>query len=206
MASPRWATSVRGVRVAVSFVLVGFSVALLIRAGLGVSPFDVLNTGVAHLFDIPVGGAFLLVALVTTTIGIARRTAGMGHRHGELAIAPLLQLSLAVIPEPQRLLVRVPMFAIGVLILTFAVCLAVTSELGPGPGEVMMLGLIVRTCRGAARWVVDGGALVLGTLLSGAVGVGTVVFALGFGPLFARCLRLMGYDPPVRLTEAVVAD
>ena len=198
----------RVVRVAVSFVLVGFSVALLIRAGLGVSPFDVLNTGVAHLFDIPVGVAFLLVALVTTTIG-----ASLGGRLGwatvigELAIAPLLQLSLAVIPEPQRLLVRVPMFAIGVLILTFAVCLAVTSELGPGPGEVMMLGLIARgRAVVTARWVVDGGALVLGTLLSGAVGVGTVVFALGFGPLVARCLRLMGYDPPVRLTEAVVAD
>ena len=68
--------------------------------------------------------------------------------------------------------------------LAVAICLVVTTELGAGPTEVVMLGLINRGMGIVpARWISDGTPLVVGTLLGGAIGPGTLFFALSMGPM-----------------------
>lgn len=200
-------TTTRLVRVAASYLAVSAGVALLIAGDLGVAPFDVLNTGMADSLGIRIGAAFLLTSVVFYAIGLmlGGRT-GWASLVGTVVIAPLIELALAVLPDPDRLAGRIPMFAGGVVLLVAGVCLVITTELGPGPGEVFMLGLIARGMAVApARWVTDGLAFAAGVALGGAVGIGTVVFAFAFGPLVAGGLHLLRYTPPVNVPETVVA-
>ena len=194
-------------RVAASYVLVAVGIGLLIRADLGVAPFDVLNTGIAEATGIRLGFAFLVTCVVFYGVGVllGGRT-GWASLIGTVVIAPLLEVVLILLPEPLRLVGRIPMFVVGVVVLVAGVCLVITTEMGPGPGEVFMLGLIARGMAVApARWVTDAVALVVGIALGGAVGAGTVVFAFAFGPLVAAGLRVLRYTPPTRSAEVVVA-
>lgn len=197
----------RVVRVAVSYVLVALGVASLVRADVGVAPFDVLNTGVSETLDIRFGFAFLITSVVFYATGIALGgKAGWASIVGTVVIAPMVEGALAVLPERDVLALRIPLFVVGVSVLVAGVCLVITTELGAGPGEVFMLGLIARGVSVTrSRWLTDGLAFVVGVVLGGAVGAGTLVFAFAFGPLVARGLRLLGYTPPVRIAEAIVA-
>ena len=205
--NPVLTTRTRVARVVVSFVLVSIGVGLLISAQLGVAPYDVLNTGVAETFDVRFGVAFLITAATFygTGIVLGGRT-GWASLIGTIVIAPLVEGVLAILPEPEAMAGRVPMFVLGLVVLAAAVCLVITTELGPGPGEVFMLGLIARGIPVArSRWITDGIALALGVAFGGSVGAGTLIFAFAFGPLVAGGLRALHYTPPVHVANAVVA-
>lgn len=205
--NPVLSTTDRITRVAVSYVFVAVGVALLIRGEVGVAPYDVLNTGLTETFDVPFAVAFVATSATFYGIGIALggRT-GWASLVGTFVIAPLIQVALAVIPETSDLHSRVPMFVVGVLLLAAGVCLVISTEMGPGPGEVFMLGLIARGVPvTSARWMTDGVAFVAGLALGGAVGFGTILFAFAFGPLVAAGLRLLHYTPPVLVAETIVA-
>ena len=200
--------STRVTRAAVSFVLVAIGVATLIQSGLGVAPFDVLNTGVANTLGIPVGVAFLIDAAACYALGVVLGgKVGWASLIGTVVISPLLQLCLIVIPDPDQLAVRVPMFVVGLLVLTIAICLVISTEMGAGPTEVVMLGMVSRGWSvHRSRWIIDGLAFVLGVALGGAAGVGTVVIALALGPMVAFGLRRLRYSSPGALqVEAAIA-
>jgi uncharacterized membrane protein YczE len=206
-ANPVLSTTDRISRVAVSYVLIAVAIALLVRSDVGVSPFDVLNTGLADFLGVPFSIAFLVTAAAFYGIGIALggRT-GWASLIGTFVIAPLLEGALVVVPETEPLSVRIPMFVAGVLLVAIAVCLVISTELGAGPGEVFMLGLIARGVPiTSARWITDGVAFLAGLALGGAVGFGTLLFAFAFGPLVAAGLRLLRYTPPVLVAETIVA-
>ena len=138
----------------------------------------------------------------------SRSAAGRGWASliGTFVIAPLLEGAPVVVPETEPLSVRIPMFVAGVLLVAIAVCLVISTELGAGPGEVFMLGLIARGVPiTSARWITDGIAFLAGLALGGAVGFGTLLFAFAFGPLVAAGLRLLRYTPPVLVAETIVA-
>lgn len=200
---PLWA---RVLLVPISWVLVAVGVSMLIRADVGVAPYDVLNTGVADTIGIGVGTAFLIDALVLYAVGAALGgRLGWASLVGTFAISPVIDVVLDRWEEIEPLGVRVPLFAVGLVVLCAAVCLAIVTELGPGPTEVFMLGLVARGVSVTrARWITDGLAVGVGTLLGGAVGIGTVVFLVAFGPMVARGLRWLRYIPPVRSAPIVV--
>ena len=206
-ANPVLSTRERVGRVAVSYVLIAIGVAVLVRSDVGVAPFDVLNTGLKESLDIPFSIAFLITSVVFYGTGVALggRT-GWASLVGTVVIAPLIEVALAVVPETEVLIARIPMFVAGVLTVAVAVCLVISTELGAGPGEVFMLGLIARGAPiTSARWITDGIAFLGGLALGGAVGFGTLVFAFAFGPLVATGLRLLRYTPPVLVAQAIVA-
>jgi uncharacterized membrane protein YczE len=72
----------------------------------------------------------------------------------------------------------------GVVVTAFGMALYIGAGLGPGPRDGLMTGI---TAKGYPLWFVRTGleltALVAGWLLGGDVGVGTVLFAVGIGPL-----------------------
>lgn len=206
-ANPVLSTPERVGRVAFSYVLVAVGVAMLVRSDLGVAPFDVLTTGVKDTIGVPFSIAFLVTSAAFYGVGVALggRT-GWASLIGTFVIAPLVEGALAVVPETAALGARLPMFAAGVLVLAVAVCLVISTELGPGPGEVFMLGIIARGVPvTSARWITDGVAFLAGLALGGAAGLGTLVFAFAFGPLVAGGLRLLRYTPPLLVAETIVA-
>lgn len=201
----------RWLQAAGSFPVLAVGVALLLRAELGAAPFDVINTGVAEALGMPLFVGFLVVASTCIVVGRA-----LGGPLGPMTFVVFAVLGVLInavhslTPAVEPLAVRIPMFAAGILLAVVGVALQVTAELGPGPGEVLMLGLVEqRLSVRVARWIVDGAVLVVGIVLGGAWGVGTAVILVAFAPLLAAALRMLGFVPrrpePVELALACAA-
>ena len=182
-----------------SWLMVGIGVPLLVQSHLGVAPFDVLNTGLTEVTDWSLGVCFALMSVVFFGAGfLLGARLGWACLGGTLVIGTVVNLMLRVMPDDANLAVRSAFLVSGLLIIGVAICLVVTTELGPGPTEVLMLGLVNRGLGVVpARWISDGAPLAAGALLGGSFGVGTVLFAVGMGPLVKAGLRALHYTPPV---------
>ncbi|OAN40240.1 membrane protein YczE [Microbacterium sp. H83] len=166
--------------------LYGVALGLMVRGGIGVSPWDVLALGVAGSSGIGYGTVTVLVAIVVLLLWIPlRQRVGIGTLLNALLVGPSADLALLVIPEPPSIWIGAPMFVAGLILLSFATGLYIAADFGPGPRDGLMTGLVART--GWRVWIVrtllEGSVLLIGFLLGGPVGVGTVLFAFGVGPL-----------------------
>ena len=195
---PPLSTRTRLTRLFASWLLVGIGVPMIVRAELGVSPFDVLNSGLSDTTGWPFGTCFVISSIAFFAIGrILGASLGWASLTGTLVIGPIINVVLALLPEREELAVRVPMLLAGIGIIAVAITLVVTTELGPGPSEVVMLGLIHRGMPIVpARWIADGSPVAIGVVLGGALGVGTVLFAVVMGPMVKWGLHRLHYTPP----------
>jgi uncharacterized membrane protein YczE len=180
-----------------SWISVGIGIPLLIRADLGVAPFDVLTTGVHEATGWSLGVCFIAMSSVFFAVGgLLGGTLGWACIAGTLVIGQLVNLVLPLLPEMHALGPRVAMLIGAIAIIAVAICLVITTELGPGPTEVLMLGLVHRGMGIIpARWISDGTPVVLGTVIGGSLGPGTLLFALVLGPLVKAGLRRLRYTP-----------
>ncbi|MDQ0725304.1 YitT family protein [Microbacterium sp. W4I20] len=176
----------RLVQLIVGLVLYGVALGLMVRGGIGVAPWDVLSLGIATQTGLGYGAVTNLVAVVVLLLWIPlRQRVGIGTLLNALLIGPSADLTLLVVPDPPSIWVGAPMFVVGLVLLAFATGLYIAASFGPGPRDGLMTGLVRRT--GWRVWIVrtliEGSVLLIGFLLGGPVGVGTVLFALGVGPL-----------------------
>jgi uncharacterized membrane protein YczE len=197
----RW--PVRLGRLVASWVLVAVGVPLLVRAELGVAPFDVLNLGVGHVTGLAFGWCFVVTSLTFFALGtVMGAPPGPASWVGTVAIGPMINLSLSLLPHTVRLVPRAAMAAGGVLVIATAISLVVSTDLGAGPTEVVMLGLVRRGMPIVpARWISDGGPILIGLALGGRVGVGTVVFLVAMGPLVRAGLGRLHWHPTTTRPE-----
>jgi uncharacterized membrane protein YczE len=109
-----------------------------------------------------------------------------------IVIAVTVDAGLAMLPEPSNLPVRIAMMLGAVLLNAVSTVLYIGAGLGPGPRDGLMTGLVARTGLSVrlVRTTIEATVLAVGWLLGGTVGVGTVVYALGIGPLVQLVLRL----------------
>jgi len=187
----------RLLRLACSWVLIAIGVPLVVSAQLGVAPFDVFNTGIADVTGLSFGTVFVIDGLVFFGLGaLLGARPGPASWVGAVAIGPMIDVALSLIPEPDLIAARVPMLVGGILVLAVGICLAISTDLGAGPTEVVMLGLIAhRIGVVMSRWLSDGVPMLVGVALGGDLGVGTLVFLIAMGPLVKIGLRLLRYVP-----------
>lgn len=176
----------RSVQLLVGLFLYGVSLGFMVRGGIGVAPWDVLALGVSGQSGIGYGAVTVLVSIVVLLLWIPlRQRVGPGTLLNALLVGPSADLTLLVLPQPPSIWVGAPMFVFGLLLLAFATGLYIAADFGPGPRDGLMTGLVRVT--GWRVWIVrtliEGSVLLVGWLLGGAVGVGTVLFAFGVGPL-----------------------
>jgi uncharacterized membrane protein YczE len=173
----------------------GTGEALLVAADLGVSPWTVFAQGLSVRLPLSIGGAtFLLSCLVLLLWIPLRERPGLGTISNAVVIAASLQVMVLVLPEPTNLAVRFAMVILGIALIGFGSGMYLTTNLGPGPRDGWMTGIHLKTGWpiAAVRLGIEAVVLVIGWLLGGTVGIGTVMFALLVGPSVGYGLRLAG--------------
>ncbi|MFY7069312.1 YczE/YyaS/YitT family protein [Nocardiopsis changdeensis] len=179
--------------------LFGLGVALMVRADLGMSSWDVLHQGLAHRTGLPLGGVVIGVGALVLLLWLPlRQRPGPGTVANVLLVGPAVEVSLVLLPDPQSLLWRWALLAAGVVLTAAATALYVGAGLGPGPRDGLMTGLAARGLSIArARTAIELSVLALGWLFGGSVGVGTVLFALAVGPLTQAFLSVLRTGEPL---------
>lgn len=173
-------------QLALGLVLYGLTLALIIRAGLGNAPWDVLHQGIAEHTTLSIGQAVILMSLVVLLAWIPlRELPGLGTIANSLLVGISADVFLGIFSEPDQLWVRVAMVLCGVVLNGAATALYIGSQLGPGPRDGLMTGLHRRTGVSirAVRTGLEVSVVLAGFLLGGTFGVGTVVYTLAIGPL-----------------------
>jgi uncharacterized membrane protein YczE len=170
----------------VGLALYGASMALLVRSGLGVMPWDVLHQGLARNLGWSLGTVSIVVgALVLLAWIPLRQVPGVGTVSNVVVIGLAVDGTLAVLPAPSAMVWRVGFVLAGVLLNAVATAAYIGVHLGPGPRDGLMTGLVRRT-GGSVRLVrtsIEVGVVASGWLLGGTLGLATVVYALAIGPL-----------------------
>ncbi|WP_374009403.1 YitT family protein [Leifsonia sp. LS-T14] len=189
----------RLVQLLIGLFLYGIAIALMVRAGIGLSPWDVLAQGVSLKTGIPFGFVTNLIGLVVLAFWIPlRQRPGLGTVLNVLLVGPSAQLGLDLIPQQTILWVQVLFFAAGLGLLAVATGLYIGPRLGPGPRDGLMTGLHARTGRPIwmVRTAIEVTVLIIGWVLGGNVGVGTLAFALLVGPLCSITLPFFAIRLP----------
>jgi uncharacterized membrane protein YczE len=167
-------------------VLYGASMALQIRAGLGLDPWDVFHQGVAERTGLSFGTVVIITgALVLLAWIPLRQRPRFGTVSNVFVIGIAVDATLAVLPHAGSTPVAVAMLLSGVGLNGLAGGAYIGAGLGPGPRDGLMTGLVRRTGGSirVVRTTIEVAVLVVGAALGGTVGVGTVVYALSIGPL-----------------------
>lgn len=170
----------------VGLSLFGASMAMMLRATLGLNPWDVLHDGLTRTLPLSFGQIVVVASFAVLLLWIPlRQSPGLGTLANAIWIGVATDLTLAALEAPHALPARAALMVGGVALNGVASALYIGAQLGPGPRDGLMTGLHHRTgislrlVRASLEIVV----LALGWALGGVVGVGTVLYALAIGPL-----------------------
>jgi uncharacterized membrane protein YczE len=182
-------------------VLYGVSLAMEVRAGLGLDPWDVFHQGVANHTGLSFGTVVIITGAAVLLAWIPlRQMPGLGTVSNVIVLGLAVDAALGVIPAAGPLPAQAALLLGGVLLNGIAGAAYIGAGFGPGPRDGLMTGLVRRT-GGSVRVIRTGielSALAVGAALGGSVGIGTVVYALGIGPLLHVLMPLFTVRPSPR--------
>jgi uncharacterized membrane protein YczE len=179
-------------------VLFGLGISLMVRAGLGVPPWDVFHQGVSELTGLPMGTVIILtgVAILVAWIPLHQRV-GVGTVLNAVVIGLTVDVALPLLPEAPGVLVGAAFLAGGLAAVAIGSGLYIGAGLGAGPRDGLMLGLAQRGLSlRTARTGLEVGVLLVGWALGGTVGIGTLVFAVAIGPMVHVTVPRLQVRPP----------
>jgi uncharacterized membrane protein YczE len=184
----------RAVQLVGGLVAYGIAIALLVRAGIGVPPWDVFAQGITQQTGVPFGLIVNIVGALVLLLWIPlRQKPGVGTVFNVLLIGPSAELGLWLVPQQTVPWQQGVVFAGGLALLAVATGMYIGARLGPGPRDGLMTGLHTRTGLPiwAARTGIEVTVLVVGFVLGGQLGLGTLAFALLIGPMVNVTLPLL---------------
>ena len=194
----------RLIQLFLGLLLYGLSASMLLLAGLGVDPWDVLHQGLSRRLGLGVGTWVVIVGALVLLLWIPlRQRPGFGTVCNAIAIGLVIDAVLATVHPVNGIVARVVVMLGAVVLNGIATGAYIGAGLGPGPRDGLMTGLaarghsirVVRTC-------IEVTVLLTGWLLGGTVGIGTVVYALGIGPIAhisipRLAIRVSGVEPSI---------
>jgi uncharacterized membrane protein YczE len=190
----------RVVQLLLGLVLYGISSSMLLLAGLGLDPWDVLHQGLSRRIGLGVGTWAIIAGLAVLLLWIPlRQRPGVGTLANVLLVGAVIDLMLATVPAPHAAPARVALLIGGVSLNGIATGAYIGAGLGPGPRDGLMIGWAARghSIR-LVRTSLEVSVLAAGWALGGTVGVGTVLYALAIGPLAHRLIPLFEIPMPTR--------
>lgn len=196
----------RLVQLYAGLVLYGFSDGLMIQAGLGVDPWDVLHQGLARRTGLGIGTWAIIVGVLVLLAWLPlRQRPGLGTISNVIVVGLVINATVALLPTPGDLVARGGLLVAGVLLNGVATGCYIGARFGPGPRDGLMTGLAARghSIR-VVRTVIELTVLATGWLLGGTVGVGTVLYAVAIGPLAHVFIPMLTVaEPPAAEPEPV---
>jgi uncharacterized membrane protein YczE len=164
----------------------GFGIALMARSGLGLGPWEAFHQGLGNQVGVPLGtiSVALGIPILVLWWPLGERP-GVGTLLNVALIGTSTNVGLAVLPAATGVPAQLAEVVAGVVVIGVGSGLYLAADLGPGPRDGLMTGLHHRfgwSIR-RARTTIELSVLAGGYLLGGTIGIGTVVFAFGIGPL-----------------------
>ena len=185
---------------AASLFFNGFGVYLTIRANIGAGPWDVLNLGLSKSLGILYGTASICVSLSILAIDVLlREPIGIAMFIDALVVGKAVDFFnfLNLVPPCRSVLVGAPVMIAGLFVMAYTQFTYMSAALGCGPRDTLLVGLAKRMSRlpiGAVSIALLSLATLIGALLGGPVGVGTLICAFGTGPIMQLAFRTVGFD------------
>ncbi len=181
-------------------MLFGIGVAMMAASGLGLGPWEVLHQGIANRTGLALGTVSVLVGIPVLALWwpLGERP-GIGTVLNIAIIGPCTNLALPLLPRPDTAPAQLALSAVGVMVIGLGSGLYLAADLGAGPRDGLMTGIHRRfgwSIR-RARTAIEVAALVVGFALGGTVGIGTLLFAFGIGPIVQVLLPV--FDPGGRI-------
>lgn len=185
----------------VGLVLYGVSMAMMLRSGLGLDPWDVFHQGVQRHWGISFGTVVIVTSFAVLLLWIPlRQWPGLGTVLNSVLIGLATDATLRVLSAPDNLLARWGLLLGGIVANGIAGGLYIGSQYGPGPRDGLMTGLHRRTgiSLRLVRTSIEVSVLIVGWVLGGVVGIGTVLYAVLIGPLVQVFLPMFTVRLPDR--------
>ena len=185
---------------AVSLFVNGFGVYLTIRAGIGAGPWDVLNLGLSGTFGILYGTASILVSYSILGIDILmKEPIGIAMFIDAFVVGKAVDFfdHIDVIPAGGSLATGIPMMLVGLTIMAYTQYTYMIASLGCGPRDTLLVALAKRAGRipiGAVSVALLSLATLIGWLLGGPVGPGTLICAFGMGPIMQMAFHTVHFE------------
>jgi uncharacterized membrane protein YczE len=195
----------------VGLAIFGFGISVMAEAGLGLGPWEALHQGLGRLTGQPLGTVSILLGIPILALWwpLGERP-GIGTLLNVACIGSATNLGLAVLPSlaDDGTLVQLVAMVAGVVIIGIGSGLYLAADLGPGPRDGLMTGIHRRFGLSIrrARTIVEVTVLVIGFLLGGTIGLGTVVFALAIGPLVQMALAVFDREGRLSRRRRAVLD
>ncbi len=182
----------------VGLVLYGVSLAMMVRGDVGLAPWDVLHSGLTQHLPITFGEAVVLMSFVVLLLWIPlREMPGLGTLSNAFVVGFAADATLAVLGSPDNMVLRVALMLGGIAVCGLASAMYIGAQFGRGPRDGLMTGLSRRTGYSLrlVRTCLEVSVVVVGLFLGGAIGLGTVLYALAIGPLTQRWLPAWIVEP-----------
>lgn len=175
----------RLVRCVTGLFMFGLGISMFLTAGLGLAPWDVLHQGISSKTGISVGNVIMIIGVLLLLLWVPLRLRpGIGTVLNAVEIGLVVDLIAHRLPQTDLLVPRLGYVVAGMISVGIGSGLYIGAGLGTGPRDGLMVGISKRgpSIR-VARTIVEVTVLVAGVILGGSVGIGTVAFMLGIGPV-----------------------
>jgi uncharacterized membrane protein YczE len=192
----------RLVQLYAGLLLYGLGIALMVRAHLGLAPWDVLHSGLTEHVPIDIGQALVIVSFVVMLAWIPlREMPGIGTISNAFVIGLSTDAFLSLLPPLHSTVVRAVLLLAGIGLQGVATAAYIGAQFGRGPRDGLMTGLARRTgwSLRLVRTAMELAVVAFGLLLGGVAGLGTLLYAVSIGPLSQALL-------PSLLISATTSD
>ena len=185
---------------AVSLFFNGFGIYLTIQANIGAAPWDVLSLGLSRSLGILYGNAAIAVSFTILLIDVLmKEPIGIAMFIDAVVVGKAVDLfnRLGLVPPCRSLWAAIPVLLAGLVVLAYTQYAYMAASLGCGPRDTLLVGLSRRMKRvpiGAVSVALLGTATLIGWLLGGPVGIGTLLCAFGAGPVMQLAFRTVRFD------------
>lgn len=189
----------RFVRLLFGLFLFAVGIVFTMKANMGYAPWEVFHAGVGLTIGMTIGNVSIITGiLIGVLVVLLGEKLGLGTVLNMVLIGIFMDIMLGMnlVPKIENIYLKLPMFLLGILIISFGSYYYIGSGFGAGPRDSLMVALTRKTKLpiGVCRGIVELSAVIAGYFLGGMVGLGTLIFVLGISFFVQSVFRFLHFD------------